>query len=113
MPTEKHAELKGCPFCGGIPFRSPVPETLAEEIRYSIMCGRGSCMAEGSQQDTEESAIVAWNTRAALAVGGEEFDALIRTHNVESEPWDIRYVSVEDARKLYAELAATRAGKKG
>lgn len=68
-------------------------------------------LRETGWASTFSEAIAAWNTRAALAVGGEEFDALIRTHDVASQPWDIRYVSVEDARKLYAELAATRAGK--
>ena len=32
----------------------------------------------------------------------------IHTHDVESEPWDIRYVSVEDAQRLATELSKAR-----
>jgi Lar family restriction alleviation protein len=60
-------ELKACPFCDGTPFIREGGNpflSVREDAHWSIMCGRGSCMAEGPRRDTREEAIVAWNHRA-------------------------------------------------
>ncbi|OCG66303.1 hypothetical protein A9G41_12990 [Gilliamella sp. Nev5-1] len=63
-------QLKPCPFCGSeylfideIDYRlnEDIPEHLRDAICFAVVCY--DCNARGCEKDTENKAILAWNSR--------------------------------------------------
>ena len=54
-------KLKPCPFCGGK--AELVSIGKVPNIKYTISCGTGGCMANISHCSSAENAINAWNKR--------------------------------------------------
>lgn len=55
-------ELKPCPFCGGLPDKTPQSVGYARNEEFCIWCQ--PCLVEGPHKHNEQEAIKAWNTRA-------------------------------------------------
>ena len=60
-------DLKSCPFCGSTEGPHLVISFIPEFAKtlYWVRCGKvyGGCGVEGSGWNTEEEAVLAWNTR--------------------------------------------------
>ncbi|OCG39024.1 hypothetical protein A9G29_09600 [Gilliamella sp. Fer2-1] len=63
-------QLKPCPFCGSeysfideidYRFNEDLPEHLRDAICFAVVCY--DCNARGCEKDTENKAILAWNSR--------------------------------------------------
>ena len=64
--TEKGV-LMGCPWCGRVP---DVEYDTMESFMWAVICPE--CGVYHACCDTEEQARLAWNTRAAVEMGGTE-----------------------------------------
>ena len=63
MNTRDALELKPCPFCG----EEPIVQPKGRVRQYMIYCANDECMGPHSTAQTEQDALVQWNTRATPA----------------------------------------------